>query len=32
MLSFSASERDVVLKAKIDDKINLNLIQSIHGD
>ena len=32
MLSFSASERDVELKAVIDDKINLDLIQSPHGD
>jgi len=32
MLGFSASERDVDLKAIIDSQVNLSLIQSIHGD
>ena len=32
MLGFSATEREVDLKADIDTQINLSLIQSIHGD
>jgi signal transduction histidine kinase len=32
MIGFSASESNVTLRAVIDDQINLNLIQSIHGD
>ena len=32
ILGFSASERCVDLRAKIDCKENLNLIESIHGD
>jgi len=32
MLGFSATEREVDLKAIIDTQINLSLIQSIHGD
>lgn len=32
MLNFSAKEREIKLKAMIDKKINLKLIQAIHGD
>lgn len=32
MLQFVATEKEIELKAEIDKKIHLNLIQSIHGD
>jgi signal transduction histidine kinase len=32
MLGFSATERQVDLKAIIDSQVNLSMIQSIHGD